>query len=137
MIEARPATAGPAEQNTSVAHGARVRSHRTGGKDDHESRRRAGERVAGMFPVIRAVARADREFPARAVALPAGERGIRRFPDFGNASATPPITARGREESAAFLDGLDPLEPGLVPSSRWLAESAAAVPRFGAVAVKP
>ncbi len=63
--------------------------------------------------------------------------------EFWNANATPPITARGRAEIAAFLEGLDLVEPGLVPCSRWRADSGsgsgspAVVPQFGAVAVKP
>ncbi|WP_374205368.1 hypothetical protein [Streptomyces sp. SP2-10] len=58
--------------------------------------------------------------------------------EFRNAPATPPVTARGRAGIAAFLDGPEPAEPGLVACSRWHAEPAAAVvPRYGAVAVKP
>ncbi|MFI5971956.1 SAM-dependent methyltransferase [Streptomyces sp. NPDC051452] len=268
MTEGRPVTAGAARLNTSVAHNARVWNYWIGGKDHYEVDQRVGEHVAGMFPVIRAVARADREFLARAVAFLAGERGIRQFLDIGtglptventheiaqriapesrvvyvdndpivlvharslltsspegvtdyldadvrdpdaivrgagatldldrpvavmllgilnfvpdtgearrvvrrlmaavpsgshlvlthpthdpdvggegnaaamefwNANATPPITARGRTEIAGFLDGLDLVEPGLVPCSQWRAEpAAAAVPQFGAVAVK-
>jgi O-methyltransferase involved in polyketide biosynthesis len=268
VTEGQPATAGPAKLNTSVAHNARVWNYWIGGKDHYEVDQLVGEHVAGMFPVIRAVARADREFLARAVAFLAGERGIRQFLDVGtglptaqntheiaqriapesrivyvdndpivlvharslltgspegvtdyvdadvrdpdlivqragealdlgrpvavmllgilnfvpdtgeardivrrlmaavpsgshlvlthptydadvggegniaamefwNANATPPITARGREEIAGFLDGLDLLEAGVVPCSQWRAESAAAaVPQYGAVAVK-
>jgi O-methyltransferase involved in polyketide biosynthesis len=58
---------------------------------------------------------------------------------FWNENATPPITARGRSDIASFLDGLDLVEPGLVSCSLWRpdTESPAAVPQFGAVAVKP
>ncbi|MFK4066679.1 SAM-dependent methyltransferase [Streptomyces sp. NPDC029674] len=58
---------------------------------------------------------------------------------FWNENATPPITARSRAEVSAFFDGLDLLEPGLVSCSQWRAEpeSAAVLPQFGAVAVKP
>ncbi|MEV8523604.1 MULTISPECIES: SAM-dependent methyltransferase [unclassified Streptomyces] len=58
---------------------------------------------------------------------------------FWNENATPPITARTRAEVSAFFDGLDLLAPGLVSCSQWRAESssAAALPQFGAVAVKP
>ncbi|MDF3301808.1 SAM-dependent methyltransferase [Streptomyces tropicalis] len=256
--------------NTSVAHNARVWNYWIGGKDNYEVDQRVGEQVAGMFPVIRDVARADRDFLGRAVRHLAAERGIRQFLDVGtglptvdntheiaqriapdsrivyvdndpivlahartlltstpegvtgyidadvhdpdtivagaaatldlgrpvavmmlgilnfvletdrareivrrimaavppgsylvlthptydadlggegnvpamefwNANATPPITARGRAEVAAFLEGLDLVEPGLVPCSQWRADapSPAAVPQFGAVAVKP
>ncbi|MFD7337861.1 SAM-dependent methyltransferase [Streptomyces violascens] len=58
---------------------------------------------------------------------------------FWNENATPPITARSRAEISAFFDGLDLLSPGLVSCSLWRPESdsAAALPQFGAVAVKP
>ncbi|MFV0132534.1 SAM-dependent methyltransferase [Streptomyces sp. HMX87] len=58
---------------------------------------------------------------------------------FWNENATPPITARGRADIAAFFEGLDLLDPGLVSCSQWRPEpdSPAAVPQFGAVAVKP
>ncbi|CAM5371441.1 SAM-dependent methyltransferase OS=Streptomyces alboniger OX=132473 GN=CP975_21645 PE=4 SV=1 [Streptomyces alboniger] len=58
---------------------------------------------------------------------------------FWNENATPPITARSRAEIGAFFEGLDLLAPGLVSCSMWRAESetAAALPQFGAVAVKP
>ncbi|MFI2203553.1 SAM-dependent methyltransferase [Streptomyces sp. NPDC020192] len=262
-------TAGPAKLNTSVAHNARVWNYWIGGKDNYAVDQQVGEHVAGMFPVIREVARADRAFLARAVRYVAAERGIRQFLDIGtglptvdntheiaqriapesrivyvdndpivlvhartlltsspegvtdyvdadvrdpdtilqraaetldltrpvalmmlgilnfvldtgeardivrrlvdtlpsgsclvlthptydgdvggegnvaamefwNANATPPITARGRAEIASFLEGLEPVEPGLVPCSQWRAETAAApVPQYGAVAVKP
>ncbi|GHF27010.1 hypothetical protein GCM10017776_51860 [Streptomyces griseoluteus] len=264
------ATAGAARPDTSVAHNARVWNFWIGGDAHHEVDRRVGEQVAGMFPVIRDVARADRGFLVRAVHHLAAERGIRQFLDLGaglpaadntheiaqrvapgsrtvyvdndplvpaharalltgspegvteyvhadvrdpdavvrraaktldlgrpvavlmlgllnfvpdgaeareivrrimaavpsgsvlvlthptfdaevggagnvtamefwNAHATPPITGRGRAEIASFLDGLEPVEPGLVPCSQWRPEAADAlpVPQFGAVAVKP
>ncbi|WP_443080770.1 SAM-dependent methyltransferase [Streptomyces sp. PTD9-10] len=262
-------TAGPARLNTSVAHNARVWNYWIGGKDNYEVDQQVGEHIAGMFPVIRSVARADRDFLGRAVRFLAEERGLRQFLDVGtglptvdntheiaqriapesrvvyvdndpivlvharslltsspegvtdyidadvhdadtivrragdtldldrpvavmmlgilnfvldtdaardivrqimaavpsgshlvlthptfdaevggegnvaamefwNANATPPITARSRAEIASFLDGLEPVEPGLVPCSRWRAgPDATAVPQYGAVAVKP
>ncbi|SOE07705.1 SAM-dependent methyltransferase [Streptomyces sp. Ag109_G2-15] len=262
-------TAGPARLNTSVAHNARVWNYWIGGKDNYEVDQGVGEHVAGMFPVIREVARADRDFLGRAVRFLTAERGVRQFLDVGtglptvdntheiaqriapesrivyvdndpivlaharslltsspegvtdyidadvhdpdaivrravdtldldrpvavmmlgilnfvldtdeardivrrimaavpsgshlvlthptydaevggegniaamefwNANATPPITARSGAEIASFLDGLEPVEPGLVPCSQWRAETeAAAVPQYGAVAVKP
>ncbi|MFS4095449.1 SAM-dependent methyltransferase [Streptomyces sp. AF1A] len=270
MTDGDSPTAGPARLNTSVAHNARVWNYWIGGKDNYEVDQQVGDHVAGMFPVIRAVARADRDFLARAVRFLTTERGIRQFLDVGtglptventheiaqriapesrivyvdndpivlvharslltsspegvtdyidadvrdtdaivrraadtldlgrpvavmmlgilnfvldtdaardivrrlmaavpsgshlvlthptfdaevggegnvaamefwNANATPPITARSRDEIASFLDGLDLVGPGLVPCSQWRPESASAapVPQFGAVAVKP
>ncbi|MEU9986484.1 SAM-dependent methyltransferase [Streptomyces sp. NPDC048045] len=269
MNEDRSPTAGPARLNTSVAHNARVWNYWIGGKDNYEVDQRVAEHVAGMFPVIRAVARADRDFLGRAVRFLAAERGMRQYLDVGtglptvdntheiaqriapesrivyvdndpivlvharslltsspegvtdyvdadvrdpdaimgraaetldldrpvavmmlgilnfvldtgqardivrwimaavpsgshlvlthptfdaevggegnlaamefwNANATPPITARSRAEIASFLDGLEPVGPGLVPCSQWRAgPDAAVVPQYGAVAVKP
>jgi hypothetical protein len=270
VSEGHPPADGPTRLNTSVAHNARVWNYWIGGKDNYEVDQQVGEHVAGMFPVIRAVARADRDFLGRAVGFLAGERGVRQFLDIGtglptvnntheiaqriapesrivyvdndpivlvharslltsspkgvtdyidadvhdpdaivrraaetldldrpvgvmmlgilnfvldadrardivrrvmaavpsgsflvlthptfdadlggagnvaamefwNANATPPITARARAEVAGFFDGLELLEPGLVPCSQWRAgpDSPAAVPQFGAVAVKP
>ncbi|MFI2436298.1 SAM-dependent methyltransferase [Streptomyces sp. NPDC018693] len=260
---------GTARLNTAVAHNARVWNYWIGGKDNYEVDQHIGEQVAGMFPVIREVARADRDFLGRAVAHLTAERGVRQFLDIGtglptvdntheiaqriapesrivyvdndpivlvharalltgaeegvtdyvdadvhdpdaileraahtldltrpvavmmlgilnfvldteeardivrrimaavpsgsflvlthptyddelggagqvpamrfwNENATPPITARGGADIAAFFEGLELLEPGLVSCSQWHAEpGAAAVPQYGAVAVKP
>ncbi|GGX76500.1 SAM-dependent methyltransferase [Streptomyces anandii] len=270
MSESRTPPGGSPRLNTGVAHNARVWNYWVGGKDNYEVDQQVGEHVAGMFPVIRDVARADREFLGRAVRHLTTERGVRQFLDVGtglptvdntheiaqriapesrivyvdndpivlvhartlltstregvtdyidadvhdpdaiverasatldfdrpiavmmlgilnfvldtgeardivrrvmdavpsgsflvlthptfdadlggegnlaamefwNANATPPITARGRAEVAAFFEGLELVEPGLVPCSQWRAEGdlPAAVPQFGAVAVKP
>ncbi|MFI1535137.1 SAM-dependent methyltransferase [Streptomyces anandii] len=270
MSESRTPPGGSPRLNTGVAHNARVWNYWVGGKDNYEVDQQVGEHVAGMFPVIRDVARADREFLGRAVRHLTTERGVRQFLDVGtglptvdntheiaqriapesrivyvdndpivlvhartlltstregvtdyidadvhdpdaiverasatldfgrpiavmmlgilnfvldtgeardivrrvmdavpsgsflvlthptfdadlggegnlaamefwNANATPPITARGRAEVAAFFEGLELVEPGLVPCSQWHAEGdlPAAVPQFGAVAVKP
>ncbi|MFJ8196393.1 SAM-dependent methyltransferase [Streptomyces sp. NPDC096152] len=272
MSETHRTSGGSPRLNTGVAHNARVWNYWLGGKDNYEVDQRVGEHIAGMFPVIRDVARADRDFLGRAVRHLTAERGVRQFLDIGtglptvdntheiaqriapdarivyvdndpivlvharslltstsegvtdyidadvhdpdtiveraaatldfgrpvavmmlgilnfvldtdeahetvrrvmaavpsgsflvlthptydadlggegnipamefwNANATPPITARGRAEIAAFLEGLDLVEPGLVPCSRWRADSGsgapAVVPQFGAVAVKP
>jgi O-methyltransferase involved in polyketide biosynthesis len=61
---------------------------------------------------------------------------------FWNENATPPITARSSKEIAAFFEGLEMLEPGLVSCSRWRPEATPfgeprEVPHFGAVARKP
>lgn len=67
-----------------------------------------------------------------------GEGNIKAM-KFWNENATPPITARPRAEVAAFFDGLDLLDPGLVSCAQWRPEddSVGALPQFGAVAVKP
>ncbi|MGC5344565.1 SAM-dependent methyltransferase [Streptomyces sp. DT171] len=61
---------------------------------------------------------------------------------FWNENATPPITARSRAEFAAFLEGLEIVEPGIVSCARWRDEPSgggapADVAQFGAVARKP
>ncbi|RRO19930.1 SAM-dependent methyltransferase [Saccharopolyspora rhizosphaerae] len=58
---------------------------------------------------------------------------------FWNKNATPPITARSGEQIAAFVDGLEVLEPGLVSCALWrnAAEFATSVPQYGLVARKP
>ncbi|WP_374985606.1 SAM-dependent methyltransferase [Streptomyces fradiae] len=60
--------------------------------------------------------------------------------EFWNANATPPITARTREEFTSFLEGLEVLEPGVVSCSRWRPgpdRQPPVVAQFGAVARKP
>ncbi|WP_328500598.1 SAM-dependent methyltransferase [Streptomyces sp. NBC_00457] len=270
MSESHTPPGGSPRLNTAVAHNARVWNYWIGGKDNYEVDQQVGEHVATMFPVIRDIARADREFLGRAVRFLAGERGVRQFLDIGtglptaentheiaqrlapearivyvdndpivlahartlltgtpegvtdyvdadvhdpdaileraarsldftrpvavmmlgilnfvldtdkarhivgrvmeavpsgsflvlthptfdadlggegqipamkfwNENATPPITARSRADISAFLEGLELLDPGMVPCSQWGAgpDLPAAVPQFGAVAVKP
>jgi len=79
---------GPTRLNTGVAHNARVWNYWIGGKDNYEIDQRVGEHVAGMFPVIREVARADRDFLGRAVRFLATERGVRQFLDIGTGLPT-------------------------------------------------
>jgi O-methyltransferase involved in polyketide biosynthesis len=71
-----------------VAHNARVWNYWIGGKDNYEVDQAVGEHVATMFPVIRDVARADRDFLGRAVRFLAEERGIRQFLDVGTGLPT-------------------------------------------------
>ncbi|MFF8032244.1 MULTISPECIES: SAM-dependent methyltransferase [unclassified Streptomyces] len=270
MSESHTPPSGSARLNTGVAHNARVWNYWIGGKDNYEVDQRVGDHVASINPVVRDIARADREFLGRAVTYLTRERGVRQFLDIGtglptadntheiaqriapdsrivyvdndpivlvhartlltgssegatdyidadvhdpqaileraaetldvsrpvavmmlgilnfvldtdkardivrrimaavpsgsflvlthptfdpevggelqipamefwNENATPPITARGAADIAAFFEGLEPVEPGLVSCSQWRAasDSAAAVPQYGAVAVKP
>ncbi|WP_436846256.1 SAM-dependent methyltransferase [Streptomyces shenzhenensis] len=88
VSEGRPPADGPVKLNTSVAHNARVWNYWIGGKDNYEVDQQVGEHVAGLFPVIRAVARADREFLGRAVRCLAEERGVRQFLDIGTGLPT-------------------------------------------------
>ncbi|GAA3491778.1 hypothetical protein GCM10018987_58610 [Streptomyces cremeus] len=54
---------------------------------------------------------------------------------FWNENATPPIRTRTGAEFAAFLDGLEILDPGIVSCARWRGTDPS-VAQFGAVAVK-
>ncbi|MFD8013194.1 SAM-dependent methyltransferase [Streptomyces sp. NPDC058955] len=66
-----------------------------------------------------------------------GGEGNKEAMAFWNENATPPITARTREEFTSFFDGLELLAPGVVSCARWGAPEAAAVAQFGAVGRKP
>ncbi|GAB2848670.1 SAM-dependent methyltransferase [Streptomyces deserti] len=88
MSESHTPTSGSARLNTGVAHNARVWNYWIGGKDNYEVDQQVGEHVAGMFPIIRDIARADRDFLGRAVTFLAGERGVRQFLDIGTGLPT-------------------------------------------------
>ncbi|MEF9907885.1 SAM-dependent methyltransferase [Streptomyces sp. P9-A2] len=83
MGESHTPPRGSTRPATSVAHHARVGNHWIGGKDTYEVDRQAGDQLASLVPVVRDIARADREFPGRAVTYPAGERGVRHSPAVG------------------------------------------------------
>lgn len=78
----------PDKLNTGVAHNARVWNYWVGGKDHYEVDQQVGDQVATMFPVIRDVARADRDFLGRAVRFLAADRGVRQFLDIGTGLPT-------------------------------------------------
>ncbi|WP_327258695.1 MULTISPECIES: SAM-dependent methyltransferase [unclassified Streptomyces] len=72
--------------------------------------------------------------------LELGGEGNEAAMRFWNENATPPITARSRAEFAAFLTGLDLVDPGIVSCARWRTDpgtTAPVVAQFGAVARKP
>ncbi|MFF9038884.1 SAM-dependent methyltransferase [Streptomyces sp. NPDC014892] len=69
--------------DTTTAHNARVWNYWQGGTDNYEVDRQVGDHVAGLIPVIRHIASADRRFLVRAVRHLAEERGIRQFLDIG------------------------------------------------------
>ncbi|MEU1040523.1 SAM-dependent methyltransferase [Streptomyces sp. NPDC005907] len=88
MSETQRPTGASGRLNTSVAHNARVWNFWIGGKDHYEVDQRVGEQVASMFPVIREVARADREFLGRAVEFLTADLGMRQFLDIGTGLPT-------------------------------------------------
>jgi len=69
--------------DTGTAHNARVWNYWQGGKDNYKVDQQVGDHVAGMIPIIRDIAYADRQFLIRAVRHLAEERGIRQFLDIG------------------------------------------------------
>lgn len=81
-------TSGSSRLNTGVAHNARVWNYWIGGKDNYEVDQQVGEHVATMFPIIRDIARADRDFLGRAVRHLAADRGVRQFLDIGTGLPT-------------------------------------------------
>ncbi|MER5211734.1 SAM-dependent methyltransferase [Streptomyces sp. NPDC002838] len=88
MSESHTRSGGSARLNTGVAHNARVWNYWIGGKDNYEVDQQVGEHVAGMFPIIREIARADRWFLGRSVRFLAEEQGIRQFLDIGTGLPT-------------------------------------------------
>ncbi|MFF4345844.1 SAM-dependent methyltransferase [Streptomyces sp. NPDC001530] len=88
MSESEGPVGGSARVNTGVAHNARVWNHWIGGKDNYEVDQVVGDQVAAMFPVIRDVARADRDFLGRAVRYLAADCGVRQFLDIGTGLPT-------------------------------------------------
>ncbi|MBX9392553.1 SAM-dependent methyltransferase [Streptomyces sp. TRM72054] len=113
MSEAPTPAEGTARLNTGVAHNARVWNYWIGGKDNYEVDHRVGDHVASMFPLIRDIARADREFLGRAVSFLAGERGVRQFLDIGTglptADNTHEIAQRIAPESRIVYVDNDPI----------------------------
>ncbi|MEU9340206.1 SAM-dependent methyltransferase [Streptomyces sp. NPDC048278] len=83
MSENQSADAAVQRLDTGTAHNARVWNYWQGGKDNYQVDQQVGDHVAGMIPVIRDIARADREFLGRAVGCLAEEHGIRQFLDIG------------------------------------------------------
>ena len=75
-----------------VAHPARVYDYWLGGKDNFEADRIAGEETIAAYPAIRASARANRAFLARAVRWLARDAGIRQFLDIGTGIPAPDNT---------------------------------------------
>jgi O-methyltransferase involved in polyketide biosynthesis len=70
--------------------------------------------------------------------LELGGEGNAEAMRFWNEHARPPIRARGIAEIRQFLTGLDLADPGLVSCALWRPDGpAAAIPHYGAVAVKP
>ncbi|HEU5030422.1 MAG TPA: SAM-dependent methyltransferase [Spirillospora sp.] len=74
--------------DTSVPHSARIWNYWLGGKDNYPVDRAAGDQYLQVYPGIVDIARAGRNFLARAVRYLAGEQGIRQFLDVGTGLPT-------------------------------------------------
>ncbi|MDB1089197.1 SAM-dependent methyltransferase [Streptomyces sp. ACA25] len=73
----------PPKINRTVPHSSRVWHYLLGGKDAYEVDRAAGDRYRETFPAVTDVARAARDFQARALRCLTVEEGIRQFLDVG------------------------------------------------------
>ncbi|GAA4127970.1 SAM-dependent methyltransferase [Actinomadura keratinilytica] len=79
-----------ADLRTDEPHPARVYDFYLGGKDHFTVDREFGERVLGICPQLRPLARANRRFLVRSVGLLARDYGIRQFLDLGTGLPTSP-----------------------------------------------
>ncbi len=78
----------PTEIDTTVAHSARVYDYWLGGKDNFPADRELAEQIIAAVPNMRAMARANRDFLAKAVTHLSVEGGIRQFLDIGTGIPT-------------------------------------------------
>jgi hypothetical protein len=78
----------PSEIDASVPNSARIWNYWLGGKDHYPVDRRAGDAYRAIYPEIVDVARASRQFLARAVRYLAGEAQVRQFLDIGTGLTT-------------------------------------------------
>jgi len=119
-----------------VAHIARVYDYWLGGKDNFAVDRIAAERVIAAYPDIVRSARGNRAFLGRAVRLvaelPSGSylalshpardiqaAAMARIADRMNELVAEKVTFRTQAEVLRFFDGLELVEPGVVPVPQW------------------
>ncbi|MEV7887488.1 SAM-dependent methyltransferase [Streptomyces sp. NPDC002817] len=74
--------------DTSVPHSARTWNYWLGGKDNYPVDQEAGDAYAEIAPQVVTMARESRRYLIRAVALLAGELGVRQFLDIGTGLPT-------------------------------------------------
>lgn len=84
--------------DTSTPHSARVWNYWLGGKDNYEVDRELGAKLAESLPEIIDIARASRQFQARAVRYLAGVAGVRQFLDVGTGLPTANATHEVAQE---------------------------------------
>ncbi len=118
-----------AQVDNTVPNVARAWNYLVGGRDNFEVDRKAARQLIAIAPVMSALGPAAREFQRRLVRFLAAEAGIRQFLDVGTGMV------------ASLLDGLDLVDPGIVPVDQWRPDAAAAgpgpLPLYGALARKP
>jgi S-adenosyl methyltransferase len=90
----------PPEIDTSVPNSARIWNYWLGGKDNYPVDRLAGDEYRAIYPEIVDVARASRQFLARAVRFLAGEAQVRQFLDIGTGLPTGNNTHEAAERVA-------------------------------------
>ena len=78
----------PPEIDASVPNSARIWNYWLGGKDNYPVDREAGDEYRAIYPEIVQVARASRQFLARAVLYLAGEAQVQQFLDIGTGLPT-------------------------------------------------
>jgi len=78
----------PPEIDATVPNSARIWNYWLGGKDHYPVDREAGDEYRAIYPEIVQVARASRQFLARAVQYLAGEEQVQQFLDIGTGLPT-------------------------------------------------
>jgi len=99
--------------DTAVAHSARVYDYWLGGKDNFAADRALGDAMVAAIPTLKVMARANRDFLARAVRYLAADAGIRQFLDIGpglpTAGSTHEVAQEVAPESRVLYVDHDPL----------------------------
>jgi hypothetical protein len=113
MTASEPSTSPVTRLNSEVPHGARIWNYWLGGRDNFAADRAVGDQVRDVYPDVVRVARASREFLARAVKYLVNEAGIRQFLDLGTGLPTADNThdvaqAEAPESRIVYVDN-DPL----------------------------
>ena len=100
--------------DTSRPHTARISNYWTGGKDNYEVDREAGDQIRRLHPGIGDYAVADRLFLGRSVHHLAADVGIRQFLDIGtglpSADNTHEVAQRAAADARIVYVDNDPLE---------------------------
>jgi S-adenosyl methyltransferase len=77
-----------------------------------------GDQYKEIFPAIAVVARTSRAFLTRAVRYLAAEAGMQAQQGYNDSGAVP-YYLRGPEQFERYFEGLELVEPGVVPMVQW------------------